>query len=196
MTTVGDPVLHVLAGPNGAGKSTLYDLIVGPETALPMVNADVIAAERWPNDPSGHAYQAAAVAAEQRDRLIGARRSFVAETVFSHGSKVELIERARTSGYLVTLHVLAIPEDLAVARVNSRVGHGGHDVPEDKIRSRHRRLWGHVAAAVTLVDSARVYDNSKAAEPFRHVASYVTGRLVSGPAWPTWVPDDLRHAGQ
>lgn len=33
------------------------------------------------------------------------------------------------------LHIVVVP-DLAVARVAERVRHGGHDVPEDKVRSR------------------------------------------------------------
>jgi predicted ABC-type ATPase len=63
------------------------------------------------------------------------------ETVFSHPSKRQLVEAAIDTGYLVSLHVVMVPEGLAVARVAQRVRDGGHDVPEDKIRSRYLRLW-------------------------------------------------------
>ena len=193
---MADPVLHVLAGPNGAGKSTLYTEVLWPSTRLHLVNADVIAADRWPHDPSGHAYEGAKVAAQQRHQLIGQRRSFVTETVFSHESKVELVEYARSVGYVVTLHVVCVPVELAVARVTNRVEYGGHDVPEDKVRSRHHRLWSHVAAAINVADHTLVYDNTRAARPLRLLASYTFGRQVGTPDWPSWTPDDLRHAGR
>ncbi|MGH9097191.1 MAG: AAA family ATPase, partial [Acidimicrobiales bacterium] len=101
-----DPVLHLLVGPNGAGKSTLYETVIGPVTRLEFVNADVIAAERWPEDPSRRSYDAAAAATEHRTELIGSRRSFVTETVFSHGSKLELVQGAVAAGYLISLHVV------------------------------------------------------------------------------------------
>src|SRR5580704_11127980 len=109
---MSDPVLQVLAGPNGAGKSTLYELVVGPTTHLEFVNADVIAAERWPEDPAGRSYEAATVAAQRRAALVEQRRSFATETVFSHQSKLEFVRSATAVGYLVTLHIVMIPEKL------------------------------------------------------------------------------------
>jgi predicted ABC-type ATPase len=118
-----------------------------------FVKADEIATQRRPEDPRAHAYDAALVAADTRTRLIELGRSFIAETVFSHASKLELIDTARTANYAVVLHVLLIPEKLAVQRVRHRVSAGGHDVPEDKIRQRYQRLWPLVAAAITRSDS-------------------------------------------
>ncbi len=142
---MSDPVLHVVAGPNGAGKTTFYAEILGPVTHLDFVNADAIAAERWPEAPHQHAYEAADLAASERSRRIKARESFATQTQFSHASKVTLVREAEQAGYVIVVHVVLIPEDLAVARVASRVGHGGHDVPEDKVRARFHRLWGHPA---------------------------------------------------
>ncbi|MBA3287540.1 MAG: zeta toxin family protein [Acidimicrobiia bacterium] len=189
-----DPVLHFLVGPNGAGKSTLYDTVIGPVTHLEFVNADVIAAQRWPDDPTRKSYDAAVVAAARRTELIEARISSVTETVFSHESKLELVHAAIDAGYLVTLHVVLVPEGLAVARVASRVEVGGHTVPEGKIRERFLRLWPLVASAIGVVDNATVYDNSRAGAPFRVVASFDHGSTIGDPDWPTWTPDALRGA--
>jgi len=191
-----DPVLYLLAGPNGAGKSTLYDKVIGPTTHLEFVNADLIATERWPEDATGKAYEAAAIAARRRSQLIEARVSFVTETVFSHESKLDLVHDAVDAGYLVTLHVVMVPEALAVARVASRVGVGGHAVPEEKIRERYARLWPLVASAVGVVDAARVYDNSRATDPLRVVASFERGWIVGHVEWPSWTPNALRSAGR
>ena len=183
--------LDLVVGPNGAGKSTFIELSLAP--LLPgsvLVNADEIAKSRWPTDSAAHAYEAARVAADTRTRLIELRRSFIAETVFSHPSKLELIDTARAADYIVALHVLLIPEELAVHRVRIRVAAGGHDVPEDKIHQRYQRLWALVATAITRCDSATVYDNSALKGP-RIVAQMSGGRLIGASGWPIWTPQVL-----
>ncbi len=185
------PVLHLLAGPNGAGKTTFYDEILWPATGLPFINADLIARRHWPDDASAHAYEAARKAAERRRKAIEDRRSFASETVFSHPSKVELLQQARAAGYRCHLHVVLIPEELAVQRVAVRVLTGGHEVPEDKIRGRFRRLWKLVRQAIELADEAEVRDNSRAKTPFRLVARYRGGELVGSTDWPPWTPAHL-----
>jgi predicted ABC-type ATPase len=190
---VSDPVLHLLAGPNGAGKSTFQDELLGPETGLPFINADRIAARKWPGDELNHAYEASDLAARERQRAIRRRSSFITETVFSHPSKLELVDQARQAGYHLTLHIILIPEALAVARVASRAAHGGHDVPEVKVRSRYTRLSGHLAAAIGLTHEAFVYDNSRAGSPFRRMATFSHGRPVGPSDWPEWSPDELRR---
>jgi predicted ABC-type ATPase len=158
-----DPVLHLVAGPNGSGKTTLARRVIVPVTHLPFINADDIAAN-----------------------------SFITETVFSHPSKVELVRTAQEAGYLVCLHVVVVPEDLCVLRVDHRVRLGGHAVPEAKVRERYRRLWPLVAQARQLADLTYIYDNSTAARPHRLMASYEAGRLLGRPAWATWTPIELR----
>jgi predicted ABC-type ATPase len=189
---MADPVLHLLAGPNGAGKSTLYEMVIGPTTSLEFVNADEIAKARWPEDPSGRSYDAAKVAADRRMALVAERRSFVTETVFSHDSKLDLVRAAVTAGYLVTMHVVIVPEELAVARVSSRVASGGHAVPEPKIRARYQRLWPLVALAIKAADHAFIYDNTRAQRPFRVVATFERGSPVGVADWPRWTPKQLR----
>ena len=184
--------LDLVVGPDGAGKSTFVELTLAP--LLPgsaFVNADEIAKQRWPDDVVSQAYQAAQVAAETRAKLIELGASFIAETVFSHLSKLELIDAARVADYTVVLHVLLVPEDLAVDRVRHRVNAGGHHVPENKIRERYQRLWALVAAAITRCDSTTVYDNSGLKGP-RIVAQMNDGFLIGSPAWPAWTPDALR----
>ena len=184
--------LDLVVGPNGAGKSTFVALTLAP--LLPgsvFVNADEIARERWPEDPMAHSYEAARVAAATRSKLIELERPFIAETVFSHPSKLELIRAAPAAGYTVVSHVLLIPEDLAVQRVNHRVAAGGHAVPEAKIRERYARLWDLVAEAMRVCDIATVYDNSRLSGP-RIVAQLSGGDTVGAPVWPDWTPPALQ----
>ncbi len=185
------PVLHVLVGPNGAGKSTLYDKVLGPVTHLPFVNADVMyatEAERFADE-----YQAGAAAAVERNARIDRRESFVTETVFSHPSKLDLLATATDAGYQVHLHVAVVPVDLTVRRVAERVRRGGHGVAEDKIRSRYERLWANVSASVGCVREITIYDNSSARRPLRVVANLLDGHHTRPPAWPDWMPDEIRE---
>lgn len=171
-----DPVLQVIAGPDSAGKSTLYEAVIGPATHLEFVNSDVIAAER-------------------RSRLLARRSSFITETGSAHERKVELVQAAIDAGYLVTLHVVMVPEALAVARVANRVDVGGHDVPEQKVRERYERLWPLLVSAIGVAERTIVYDNSRARRPFRVVARFERATLLGPPDWPPWTPEPLRSAG-
>jgi predicted ABC-type ATPase len=192
------PVLHVLAGSNGAGKSTLAERILIPRTHLPFVNADLIAEQLWPGDRDGQSQGAAEVsrkAEAHRGRLLERRVSFIAETVFSHESKLDLLRDAQRLGYSVTLHVVMVPEELAVARVADRVRAGGHLVPEEKIRGRYARLWALIAQARGIADQAEFYDNSSLDRPLRRIARYEYGRQVGQPDWPDWTPAVLLSDG-
>ncbi|MGV0812870.1 zeta toxin family protein [Mycolicibacterium boenickei] len=183
--------LDLVVGCNGAGKSTFVELTLSRLLPnCPFVNADEIAKRRWPDDPAPHSYEAALIAAETRAKLIELGESFIAETVFSHPSKLELVDLAHEAGYTVVLHCMLIPEDLAVLRVRHRVESGGHDVPEAKIRERYQRLWDLVATAAMRADSATFYDNSTVTGP-RIVAQIAGGFVVGSPTWPKWVPAAL-----
>ncbi len=184
--------LDLIVGPNGAGKTTIAEQVL-TQTALaaPFVNADVIAEQRWPGHTQRHAYDAARIAERTRAALIEARRPFIAETVFSHESKLELIRSAKAAGYTVALHVVLVPVELCVARVRRRVAAGGHPVPEEKIRQRYERLWPLVRVAISLSDSASVWDNTALDRRPRRVVRFVQGVAVEGPQWPAWAPSGL-----
>ncbi|NLU84741.1 AAA family ATPase [Rhodococcus sp. HNM0569] len=183
--------LDLVVGPNGAGKSTFVAQRLAP--LLPgssFVNADDLARQRWPRSPEEHSYEAARIAATIRDALLERGESFIAETVFSHPSKLEFVDRARRADYVVVLHVLLVPVELSVARVAERAVEGGHRVPEDKIRARFDRLWPLVAQAVARADHATVYDNT-AADVTRIVARFAGGEQVGDANWPSWTPVSL-----
>jgi predicted ABC-type ATPase len=183
--------LDLVVGPNGSGKSTFIRFVLAAR--LPgavVVNADEISQQRWPNDPGAHAYEAAALAAETRGRLIEAGRPFIAETVFSHESKLDLLRHARSRGYYVAVHVLMVPERVAVARVGARVAAGGHAVPETKIIERFHRLWANVAKAIEMADATTCWDNARPDGPYA-VAVFADGFVVGAARWPDWAATEL-----
>ena len=79
--------LDLVVGPNGAGKSTFIEttlLALMPWNVV--VNADVIAAQRWPGQETEHAYDAARIAEQTRTQLIALHQPFIAETASSAGA--------------------------------------------------------------------------------------------------------------
>lgn len=179
----------VLAGPNGAGKSTLYSTRVAPSFAGPFINADIIQRDEL-RDPSPEAsYEAARIASSRRAEHLAQGRNFVTETVFSHPSKLELINQARAKGFTVILmHIGVDTPELSVARVGARVEEGGHIVPEEKIRARYGRGAPLIREAVLLANRGLVFDNSSLNLPPRHCLTFANGRLMFAlPRLPTWI---------
>jgi predicted ABC-type ATPase len=172
------PVAWLIVGINGAGKTTFYEQFLREKLSAEFVNADAIARERWGDQAAQHAYEAAELAEKRRRALMEEHRSFVAESVFSHPSKVDLVRDLRAAGYRVHLVYVHVPLPLARRRVTTRVALGGHDVPPDKIRSRYPRLIANLLAAIPLVERAYLYDNSSAERLHRHVMTFADRRLV------------------
>jgi predicted ABC-type ATPase len=120
------PLLWLIVGSNGAGKSTYYERVIHPHLKAPFVNADLIARSRWPRAYVEHAYDAGRIAEHAREALIRSRVSFVAETVFSHPSKLDLIRQAKKAEYLVWLSFIGsvfLPGDFAMFRTPARFKH-------------------------------------------------------------------------
>lgn len=155
---------HLLAGPNGAGKSTLYRALVregllGPP--LEFVNADLHERDQLQHiaDPLQRSEAARAWDDARRAALIAARTPFASETVFSHPSKLDLIDQARRHGFTVALHVVALDDPARLLeRVAQRVREGGHPVPPERILARYPRTLALLAQAVRRADVAYLYD--------------------------------------
>lgn len=185
------PSLVLLAGPNGAGKSTLYQTRVASSFAGPFVNADIIQRDELRNPSMVAAYEAARIAETRRAEMLKVGASFATETVFSHPSKLEIIENARARGYLVVvMHVGVDSPELSVARVRGRAREGGHDVPEDKIRARYERSPPLIRKAVLRADRGMVFDNSRLNTPPQRMLVFASGRLAKvAPRLPRWILD-------
>ncbi|HEY6138775.1 MAG TPA: zeta toxin family protein [Thermoanaerobaculia bacterium] len=182
-------VLVVVAGPNGAGKSTFVQDVLQP-LEITLVNPDALARALFPDAPPIAAYEAARAADLVRGDLIERGVSFCMETVFSdpEGAKVEFLRDAQQRGYTVMLIFIGLDDsDLSLGRVVRRVQKGGHDVPDDKLKSRFPRTLANLANALTFVDYAMVYDNSSGEEPYRFVAELHNGKIVRrGTTQPDW----------
>ena len=176
------PILHLIAGVNGAGTTSFYRYFLERMTpGAEFVNADELARDRWPGHEDEHVVEAAGLAAARREELLDARKTFVAETVFSHESKLALVEAAQRLGFRVFLyHVHVGSAELARARIATRVDQGGHDVPGDKVEARYERTLRLIPSAAPFADMTLVFDNSgTAGTTHRHLITMRSGRIVT-----------------
>lgn len=181
--------MFMIAGPNGSGKSTLHETRIAPKVAAPFINADHIRRDELKDPRPEAAYEAARIAEQRRREHLSQGRSFITESVFSHPSKLTLVDDAKRAGFRVVLyHVGVDSADLSVARVAERVKEGGHDVPEDKIRARYDRNAPLIRRAVLTADSAHVFDNSALNRPPVRILAFNRGRIVfKAEKVPGWV---------
>ena len=106
--------------------------------------------------------------------------SFVFETVFSDpvGDKVAFLAEAARCGYVVVLCYIGLSgPDQSAERVAMRVSQGGHDVPDNKLRSRFSRTIANLQAAIARLPHVLIYDNSDLNVPYRQVAAFDHGQL-------------------
>jgi predicted ABC-type ATPase len=178
------PIIVALAGPNGAGKTTFYHAHLAP-AGLRFVNADVIARELGMS-----AYDAANVAAAIRQDLVRMRESFVFETVFSDpvGDKLSFLQDAARAGYTILLCFIGVSSaDVSEERVAMRVSQGGHDVPTEKLASRHPRILANLRSAIEHLPHVWVFDNDDLSHPFRLACVCENGEIVRlnrpAPGW-------------
>lgn len=188
------PIFHLLAGPNGAGKSSLYRALLAEgliDSTLEFINADIYEREHLKHIKNSlRRTEAARTWAEGiRSALMQEKRSFVSETVFSHASKIALIEQAKQAGYQVVLYIVALDNpEILVERVSQRVREGGHDVPTAKILLRYPRTLAHLAKALPLADAAFLYDSHDTkSSGLEHIATCKKGVLIENiknlPIW-------------
>ncbi len=178
------PVVVAIAGSNGAGKTTFYESQLAT-TALPFINADVLAGEM-----DLAPYEAAGLADALRRAYLQRGESFLFETVFSDpaGDKLAFLTEAAAAGYTVVLCFIGIPDaTISQERVAMRVSQGGHDIPDAKLVERFGRTLANLANAMSTLPHVLVFDNGDLAHPYRLVTALRNGEVIERaevlPAW-------------
>jgi predicted ABC-type ATPase len=137
------PKLFIIAGCNGAGKTTAsYSILPEILNCREFVNADEIAKGLSPFQPETVAIQAGRIMLQRIQFLLDSKADFGFETTLATRSYLQLIKRAKSKGYEVSLLFfwLESPE-MAVQRVRERVMKGGHNIPQETII---RRYWAGI----------------------------------------------------
>ena len=149
----------LLAGPNGSGKSSAF-----PKLNLEgeWINADEIArALPDTNDGRSKERRASEAALRKIADMIKTRQSFVFETTLSSQQSLRQLRDAKAAGFTVGLYYTALDSvETNIERVRQRVLKGGHDIPEDDIRRRHRGSLAKLSEALKIADEVVLVDNS------------------------------------
>lgn len=165
----------ILAGPNGSGKSSFLSSLKNDSSILEKrgisfkdllyINADYCARTNphISQMEDGDEKDKAAWDATEiwRNSSLENGENIIWETVFSHESRLEIIERAHSLGYYVLVfYVTTLSPTINIERVKKRVQEGGHDVPSSKIVSRYDRSTKLIPKILLSADEVFVYDNS------------------------------------
>lgn len=119
----------------------------------------------------------------------------------SHPDKVVFLKQAQAKGYRTYLYFVATDDpSIIVSRVKLRVSQGGHDVPENKIRSRYVRSLNLLWDAIRLSNRAYIFDNSKDGSDRTWLAEVTNGNEfdIKSDMFPAWfqraVWDKIQHS--
>lgn len=161
--SIKKPMILVLAGPNGSGKSTITQYF---EKVGTYTNADdVVAATGMSNE------EAARLVDSKRYASIEVKEDFTFETVLSSKYKLDILEKAKAEGYFIKcVFVLTVDPLVNVARVETRVASGGHDVEKKKIVERYYKSLNNIKRLMNICDILHVYDNTL--EPVRIIRKH------------------------
>jgi len=183
------PLAIILAGHNGSGKSTLWYRQLANQFQIPLINADRMMMSILPEVTESQPLPQWASSLRDKDQswmtvaqqglfafvaqAMAYQVPFAMETVFSYWketeggkieSKIDLIKQMQSNGYYVLLLFVGLSNvQLSIARVNTRVFAGGHDVDFKKLISRFPRTQKAIKEAVSVADAAILADNSRKA---------------------------------
>lgn len=102
-----------------------------------------------------------------RQELIRKKISFSFETVFSHPSKLQLIDLAHQNGYKVYLYFVGTDSpEINEERVKDRVKKGGHPVKKEYIYDRYERTMELLLQIIKSCDVVYLWDNSQKKHAF------------------------------
>jgi len=162
------PALTVLAGVNGAGKSSLLGTHLQHEQGLDWFNPDQYAYEQSARTGMELALANGEAWNEGLRRLrqaIDQRQSYAFETTLGGRTlSAELIRAAATHD--IHMRYCGLPDvDTHLRRIALRVAHGGHPIPEEKVRERFITSPRNLITLMPHLTSLNVYDNSAEASP-------------------------------
>ena len=125
------------------------------------IKENVIVKQSQVNEVIYNSYHFAIVADFIRQELIRSKISFSFETVFSHPSKLDLIDFAHLNNYKVYLYFIGTETPIMnLERVKDRVKKGGHPVEGEKIQSRYFLTMQLLTEMIKKADETYLWDNS------------------------------------
>jgi predicted ABC-type ATPase len=152
----------VAAGTDGAGKSAIVGEFLAAKGGT-YFNPDLVARELIQKGVPTEQANASAwkLGFNALQRAINNNEDFSFETTLGGNTIArELHQAIKASLKIYIWYVgLASPE-LHIARVRARVGRGGHEIPEAKIRERYPKSLANLVSLIGAAAEVHVFDNS------------------------------------
>ena len=161
------PRIFVLAGVNGAGKSSVVGHMLR-EHGLTWFNPDAFSRELVARGGmSKEDADAAAWAYGLRtlEAAIAEGRDHAFETTLGGTTITRLLAKAAETHDVLMIYCGLVSVELHIERVTSRVRHGGHDIPEARIRARWETSREHLVELLPHLAHLQAFDNSQEAVP-------------------------------
>lgn len=156
----------MLAGVNGAGKSSVGGAIL-EECGLEWFNPDAFSRERVAQGIGKDEADAEAWAygKSRLEEAIAGGTDFAFETTLGGNTITALLAKAATTHDVVMIFCGLDSVERHIARVALRVRHGGHDIPEQRIRERWTTARRNLIFLLPHLKALQVFDNSLEAAP-------------------------------
>ena len=163
------PSIYVISGVNGAGKSSLAGETFR-QSGADYFNPDQAARLLMTANPTLTQTEANSAAWHEGVRLlrraIDERLDFAFETTLGANTIPRLLRKAANAGLDIYIWYVGLESpELHIARVQSRVARGGHDISEADIRRRYERSRVNLIDLLPVLRALRIFDNSAEADP-------------------------------
>ena len=183
-------VYTIIGGVNGTGKSSLTGVLRTQLKALGrIIDVDKLTAQNKLTPLEG-----GREALRRIRECLNKGVCFTQETTLSGHQPERTASEAKEKGYYIRLFYVGLdsPEE-CLSRIENRVRHGGHNIPEPDVHRRFAGRWEALGKILPYCDEARFFDNDNG---FLEVAEYLNGELLlKGEHRPSWVRELAEYLG-
>jgi predicted ABC-type ATPase len=161
------PLILVLAGVNGAGKSSVGGAML-QDQGLSWFNPDAFSRELMARSGVSKGIADGDAWAYGKARLeaaIAGGADFAFETTLGGDTMARLLGEAAATHDVIMIFCGLDSLERHIERVRLRVRHGGHDIPEERIRTRWTSARRNLIALLPRLAQLQVFDNSREAAP-------------------------------
>ena len=161
--------ITVIAGTNGAGKSSIAGVALR-ENGGAYFNPDEETRTLLAANPGMAESDANSLAWTESIRQLKAaierNHNYAFETTLGGNTVTAMLLQAAKAGHEVRVWYCGLDSpERHLARIRSRVMHGGHDIPEQKVRERYDTSRLNLIRLMPHATKVVVYDNSAEADP-------------------------------
>lgn len=177
-------IYTIIGGVNGVGKSSFTGVLKEQLSDLgTIIDTDKITAEI-----GGSSLAGGKAAVTKIHDCIDRGLSFTQETTLSGRKTESTVKVVKEHGYQVRLFYIALDTaNESLDRIQNRVKHGGHNIPDDNVLRRFSTRWESLSKVLPYCDEAEFYDNENG---FIKVAEFRNGELRSiGSYHPKWLSE-------